>query len=294
MIKSMTAYATVEKSSQDFSISIEFRTYNSRHLDMSLRLPHGYAVLEDKIKAMLTAHLVRGRIEVRLSYQDTSEAAFAYEVDMVKAEAYLTAVEKLKTLPRLSSGDISVDHLAAVGGLIYPADKNRSVENHWPFIADALAEALSNLDEMRSREGEFIGHDIARRLDGIEKRLNRIEAATDGLLTYYRDKLQARIASLTQEFIPLDPVRILQEAAILADRSDISEEIVRSRSHLVQFKKIMDSAEPSGRKLNFLLQEFNREFNTMGAKVGQADIAHIIVDIKAELEKIREQIQNIE
>ena len=135
---------------------------------------------------------------------------------------------------------------------------------------------------------------FSNRPEFIESGLRQIDAAADGLLPVYRDKLTARIEALTQGVAELDPARISQEAAIAADRSDISEEIVRVRSHIRQFRDIMHADEPAGRKLNFLLQEFNREFNTMGSKIGQAEVAHLIVDIKAEIEKLREQVQNIE
>ena len=162
------------------------------------------------------------------------------------------------------------------------------------MISLCLQIVLADLDRMRSTEGDFILKDFSARLAFIESGLTQIEAATQGMLSAYQQKLTARIEALTQGALELDPVRIAQEAAFLADRSDISEETVRARSHIEQFRTMLNSDEPAGRKLNFLLQELNREFNTMGAKVGQAAVAHVIVDIKAELEKLREQIQNIE
>ena len=147
---------------------------------------------------------------------------------------------------------------------------------------------------MRQREGEALAADFRRRLETIESQLNMIENDSEGLLDIYRAKLLERIHILTQGNVDIDPGRIAQEAAFLADRSDISEELVRSASHLKQFRRVMDVEEPAGRKLNFLLQEFNREFNTMGAKTSRTEIAHRVVDLKSELEKIREQVQNIE
>jgi uncharacterized protein (TIGR00255 family) len=150
------------------------------------------------------------------------------------------------------------------------------------------------LDRMRVKEGDFIGQDLLLRLEVIERGIDHIEKNVADLVPIYRDRLLARVETLTQGIVEIDQSRIVQEASILADRSDISEEIVRARSHVQQFRDIMASDAPAGRKLNFLLQEFNREFNTMGAKVGQADLAHVIVDIKSEIEKLREQVQNIE
>ena len=142
--------------------------------------------------------------------------------------------------------------------------------------------------------GDFIGQDLTQRLDYIERNLDEIENNAMDMVTHYRDRLQARIEVLTQGLVEIDQARIAQEASMLADRSDISEEIVRARSHIQQFRDILRMDGPAGRKLNFLLQEFNREFNTMGSKVGQASLAHIIVDVKSEIEKLREQVQNIE
>jgi uncharacterized protein (TIGR00255 family) len=147
---------------------------------------------------------------------------------------------------------------------------------------------------MRRREGEFIAADIGQRIDGVSLTLEKIEAAANGLLEKYRDRLQARITALTDGIIAIDSDRIIQEAAILADRSDITEEIVRAASHLAQFRSLMLAEEPAGRKLNFLMQELNREFNTIGSKSDTSAIAHMVVDVKAELEKIREQVQNVE
>jgi len=293
MLKSMTAYASMEKEVQDLNISVEIRTYNSRHLDIALKLPHGLAALEEKIKAAIGGLLVRGRIEVRIRVKDTSEKGTAFEVDAAKAKAYYAAAQALKIDLNLSD-DLPLAYLAAIPGVIKPTENEDAATAYWPLMESCLTEALAVLDGMRRQEGEHIQSDFTQRLAWIEEQLGQIEQSVDGLLEQYRDKLQARIESLTQGAVELDPVRIAQEAAMLADRSDISEEIVRARSHIVQFRDTMHADEPAGRKLNFLLQEFNREFNTMGSKVGQARVAHMIVAVKAELEKLREQVQNVE
>ena len=161
-------------------------------------------------------------------------------------------------------------------------------------MADGLEQALTLVNEMRQKEGSFIGLDMVERIKDIEGRLVLIESESKDIPNLYREKLHARIESLTEGIVTIDPVRIAQEAAFLADRSDISEEIIRVHSHLNQFHAILQDEKPGGRKLNFLLQELNREFNTIGSKSGSAQISHAIVEVKAELEKIREQVQNIE
>ena len=293
MLKSMTAYASEEKSDQALTVGAEIRGYNSRHLDIALRLSNGYAALEEKIKAQIAAKVVRGRIEVRIWVKDASEKATAFEVDMVKARAFFQAASALKSELKLS-GDLSLEHMLALPGVIQSAENLQAADLHWPRIADCLAKVLENLDRMRRREGDHLRSDFVQRLDWIEAQLKVIETSTDGLLGQYRDRLQARIEALTQGIVTLDPMRIAQEAALMADRSDISEEIVRAKSHIAQFRSVLDGDEPAGRKLNFLLQEFNREFNTMGSKTSQAAVSHTIVAVKAELEKMREQVQNIE
>ena len=161
-------------------------------------------------------------------------------------------------------------------------------------MQDCLKSALDQLDAMRKAEGDNMAADFKQRLDAIERMLQEIESEAAGLPDVYRQRLKERIDALTHGMVEIDEARIAQEAALLADRSDISEEIVRAKSHIQQFRARMHDDTPAGRPLNFLLQEFNREFNTMGAKSGKADMSHVIVAVKSELEKLREQIQNVE
>jgi uncharacterized protein (TIGR00255 family) len=282
-----------EQSDGPITVSVEIKSYNSRHLDLALRLPLGYAVLEDKVKAQVSSLLVRGRVEVRFRLQDQSESACAYEIDQNRAKAYLAAANQLKDGLKIDS-ELPLANLLGVPGVIQAADKSTAAETYWPLMSASLDQAMDALDRMRQKEGSYIAQDFDDRLEFLEKGLGEVEAATDGVLEAYRDRVKSRVEALTKGIVELDQGRIAQEAAILADRSDISEEVVRARSHIEQFRSIMASDGPAGHKLNFLLQEFTREFNTMGAKVGQAAASHIIVDIKAEIEKLREQVQNIE
>lgn len=293
MIKSMTAFSRAEMNDDGLTVAVEIRSYNSRYLDITLRVPQNYFSLEERIKGMVSEAIVRGRVEVKLQVQDAAEAASAFEIDEAKASAYHQALTDLKERFGLTS-EISLDHLAQVSGIIKPAEVETDLDRNRPLIESCVARALSELNAMRQKEGDFLAQDFEQRLDDIEAAINEIESASEGLLDHYRERLQDRITALTQGMVEIDPSRIAQEAAFLADRSDISEEIVRSRSHVRQFRTIMQSPEPAGKKLNFLLQEFNREFNTMGSKTGRADVSHTIVRLKSELEKIREQVQNVE
>jgi len=293
MIYSMTAYATAESSNDKFSVHTEIRSYNHKYLDIILRTHRRYELLEEKIRALVTEKISRGRTELRIKIEDTSEQVQTFEINESMAKAYYDALKTLKKSLGLD-GPLSLDLFATADGLLVPVENEANIENAWPVIRESVITAVNELNIMRQREGEFTAGDINKRIDYIEKSVDQIEETSSDLPAKYRDRLQERIAALTKGIVDLDPGRITQEAALLADRSDISEEIVRSKSHIKQFRSIMDSPEPAGRKLNFLLQEFNREFNTMGSKAGNADVSHTIVAVKAELEKIREQVQNIE
>ena len=293
MIKSMTGFAAAEVIAGDITVSVDIRAYNSKHLDIVLRLPSSYMALEDKMKGLITRQIVRGRLEVKIQIKDGSEGTVAFEIDWARAKAMHGALAQLSDKLDLKN-EISVDHLLSVGGMIKPVEKVDESESIWLATQECLTRALNDFETMRSQEGDFIADDLLVRLDFIETCLIEIRGDSSDLLNRYQERLKERIAALTQETVELDPGRLAQEAAYLADRSDISEEIVRVASHVKQFRHIMDSEEPGGRKLNFLLQELHREFNTIGSKIGHADTSHRVVDVKAELEKIREQIQNVE
>ncbi len=293
MINSMTAFAKAETINDGLAVGVEIKTYNHRHLDFSVRVPHGYNALEEKIKGLAAEKLTRGRVEIRLQVRDESDEACAYEIDEKKAAGYCSALRELKDKFGVTA-DISLELLAGTSGIIRPAENKRDLDAQWEVIASSVNLALDDLIEMRKVEGAHLAKDFTVRLDDIEKTVAVIEAESDDLIGKYRERLEERIKALTNGMVEIDPGRIAQEAAFLADRSDISEEVVRAKSHVKQFRSIMDGSEPGGRKLNFLLQEFNREFNTMGSKAGNTKVSHMIVSVKSELEKLREQVQNVE
>ena len=293
MIKSMTGFARVEKTNKEFMVIFEIRSYNSRYLNIVLRVPHGYHLLEDKIRSLIAKRVTRGHIEAKVQIKNDFDKGYDYEINMSKAKAYHDALRRLKNDFNLDP-EISVDLLAREDGVIMPTEINRNVEADLPAIEDCINNAMDDLDAMRRKEGDFIAKDFHGRLNFIEQSIEKIEKGSDNLLSYYQERLKGRISVLTKGVAEIEPVRIAQEAAFLADKSDISEEILRAKSHIKQFRDTIDSDESAGRKLNFLLQEFNREFNTMGSKAQSANISHMIVEVKSELEKIREQLQNVE
>ena len=293
MIKSMTAFANTEQTIDDISIKIEIRTYNSRHLDIQLRVTPGYQVLEEKLKALISAYVARGRIDVKIRIDDLSEAGVSFEVDEAKARAYHLALKTLKKNLDLE-GSIPMEWITARNDLIKPKEVESDLDKTWACLSDCMQEVLKDIDAMRQKEGAFIADDFRERLEFLKDSIDQIEADSVGLLDQYKQRLMERISILTEQHVSLDEGRIEQEAAFLADKSDISEEIIRVRSHLAQFDAIMAAETPSGHKLNFLMQEINREFNTIGSKSAKTDISHMVVNVKSELEKIREQIQNVE
>jgi len=293
MIKSMTAYAGADFSTDSVNVSIEIRGYNSRHLDIALKLYHRYSVLEEKIKKTISKNITRGRVELRINITESIENAEVFTINDPMANAYYQTLVQLKDKYQLAD-EIPLALLSGKNGIIETADPEIDFDALWEAVEKALNSALSDFESMQINEGASLKKDLENRLDFIEDCVTTIETKTDGLLSIYQDKLKMRITALTQGMVEIDPARIAQEAAFIADKSDISEEIVRAKSHLKQFRELMEADAPCGRPLNFLLQEFNREFNTMGSKAGDAKIAHMIVSAKTELEKIREQVQNVE
>ncbi|MBW2227339.1 MAG: YicC family protein, partial [Deltaproteobacteria bacterium] len=251
-MKSMTAFARAEKTEKEINVLAEIRSYNSRYLDVALRIPHGYAALEEKIKSLIADKVSRGRIEVNLQINDDSDEAYAFEVNISRARAYYESLVQLKDQLDLNS-EISIELLLREGGVVRPAEHGRDMVAIGSVVTDCINAAMIDLVAMRQKEGDFIASDISRRIDSIEKSVRQIEKESRDLLFYYQQRLKDRIAVLTKGMVEIDSDRIAQEAAFLADKIDISEEIVRVTSHIKQFLTIMGSKEPAGRKLNFLL-----------------------------------------
>lgn len=293
MIKSMTAFSQGSHTFDTITVEVTMRSYNSRHMDMVYYCPDSCQMFEEDVKKVIALLHDRGRIEVRLHVQDTAGDLEQFEVDEAKTASYFQALKQIKADLNLI-GEISLDHILSARNLIVPAKPELDTEKLWHAILPALESASTGLDAMRMEEGKNLYSDLAARIDYIEKSLENVKKEADSIPPVYRQRLMERIERLTKDTDVIDPVRITQEAAILADKSDVSEEITRLYSHIKQFREIMDAEQSGGKKLNFLIQEFNREFNTIGSKAGNANLSHLVVDLKSELEKIREQVQNIE
>ncbi len=293
MIKSMTAYATADVTEDDLSVSVEMRGYNSRHLDITIKMPHAYAVLEDKLRRAVSAKLIRGRVEIRTTVSNRRADNGAFVVNGPAAAAFVAALNQLRTRFGIAQ-TIDLSLLIQQKGIIEETEPILDTGDVWNLLEKGLPGLLDDFDAAKRHEGRNIEADLIPRLTGIQETIDLIQNQSAGLLEHYQNRLKERINTLTYGLVAIDEGRIAQEAAFLADRTDISEEIVRARSHLKRFVEIINDETPGGRPLNFLLQELNREFNTMGSKAANASISQEIVSVKTELEKIREQVQNVE
>ncbi len=298
MIKSMTAFAKAAHESGHITADVTIRSYNSKGLDFAVYLPEACRPLEEDIKKLVSAVIQRGRVEIRVNIQDDTPEADLFEVDAARAASYYRALVTVKETLNFESSP-TMEQVLAAGKLILPKTVELDTDLLWDVVSKAVETAVNDLDGMRASEGANLFADLSGRINDIEMKLADVEKLAREIPAIYKQRLMERLERLTADIPPgdsacIDPVRLAQEAAILADKSDVSEEIVRLHSHISQFRQIMDTGQSQGRKLNFLIQEFNREFNTIGSKSGHADLSHMVVDLKSELEKIREQVQNIE
>lgn len=299
VLKSMTGFGRGEYEDESFSITVEMKTVNHRYNEVAIRLPRFLNPLEDRIRKTILKTVNRGRIDVFINADYTSSDNCTLKVDKNLAAAYHKALQEVGEAIGASSavinGSVELLHIARCPEVINVKEGFFDVETVWPKVEQAVSQAVANLVAMRETEGGNIYGDFIYRADLIAAKLAEIEERSPKVVEEYQAKLSERLNNLLEEHnIAVEPERLLQEVAIFADRTSITEEIVRLKSHIKQFKTIISSDQPVGRKLDFLIQEFNREANTIASKANDYTLAQIVVDVKAEIEKIREQIQNIE
>lgn len=299
MLKSMTGFGRGEYEDANFSITIEMKTVNHRYNEVAVRLPRFLNPIEDKIRKTILKTISRGRIDVFINADYTTSNNATLKVDKNLAAAYHKALMDIAEAigaEKLNMNEaVEVMNIARFDDVINVKEGFFDVESVWPKVEIALNQALNNLVAMRETEGGNIYGDFIYRADLIAEKLSQIEARSYLVVEDYQAKLTERLNSLLFDHnLTVDQDRLLQEVAFFADRANITEEIVRLKSHIKQFKEIISSDKPVGRKLDFLIQEFNREANTIASKANDYTLAQIVVEIKAEIEKIREQIQNIE
>ncbi|MGH9971766.1 MAG: YicC/YloC family endoribonuclease [Pyrinomonadaceae bacterium] len=292
-MKSMTGYGRGSAVGDDFSVSVDLKTVNNRFLDVHLRLGGELSPLEASIKRRISSRLSRGRVDVTITFERRSEVA--YELNRPLIAGYVNALREMQREFGIA-GELDVNVIARLPGALQPTRDGLN-ENMVAGVEQALDEAISELERMREQEGGALQKEMSERVDNIEALVPRIEQAAGALVETYRSRLQKRIGELLNRegtLVELDPARVAQEVAYLADRSDVSEEMVRLRSHLAQFREALDSTGETGKMLDFLLQELNREANTTLSKSTDLPIKEAALGIKAEVEKLREQVQNVE
>lgn len=291
-MKSMTGFGRGEAQRSGVTWSVECSSVNRKQLEVAVNLPRELSELENAVRTEVSAAVSRGRVNVAVRKESAAAATDAIRVDQVLAEQYYHAMHALALKLDIPS-DISLTDITRMPGVITQAQAEIATEDAWPSIQEALAGALKQLNTMRSTEGASLRSDIEARLAAIESLLESIRAKAATVPEHQRKVLRQRLEDAGLP-LPLDDERLVKEIALFADRTDISEELTRAASHVQQFRSYLASNTPAGRSLDFLLQEFFREFNTMGSKCNNAEIAHHVVTAKTELEKIREQVQNAE
>jgi len=292
-MKSMTGYGRGSAEGEGFSVSVDLKTVNNRFLDVHLRLNGELASLEPTIKRQISSRLSRGRVDVTINFEKTSQTA--YELNRPLIAGYVNALREMQKDFSIA-GELDINVLARLPGALQPAREGLT-DDVVAGIEQALSDALDELESMRAQEGETLRLEMSERIDRIGTLVPTIEDAASGLVDAYRARLQKRIGELLNrngQLVELDPARLAQEVAYLSDRSDVSEEMVRLRSHLAQFREALNSTGETGKMLDFLLQELNREANTTLSKSTDLSIKEAALAIKAEVEKLREQVQNVE
>ena len=291
-VKSMTGFGRGETESDGRIWTVEMRCVNHRYLDLKMKVPKGYSALEEKIRKKVAAMHQRGRVDLFLGVSGDFSDLMEVRVNLDLARGYRDALTTLSQELGVQDGN-SAALLASYPDVLIYEQKNEDLDEIWPFLEQALDNALASCDIMRRQEGEILAEDLSGRLNLFSITVDTIDTAIPDLLANREKTLGERLEKLLGN-VQLDPARLAQEVAVIADKTDVTEEIVRLRSHIQQFELFLSEGEAIGRKLDFLIQEFLREVNTLASKINDAALAHHTVDLKSELEKMREQVQNIE
>ena len=292
MIRSMTGYGSAKGQAGDLQISVEVKSVNNRYLDASVRMPRSFLFAEDAVKSAIGRHISRGKVDMFINVDSSAADDMSVKVNEALLKGYIDAIN-------LISGKFGLENdLTAVSAGRFPdilsvEKKDLDAEEISAGLVFVAEEALRDFDAMREREGEKLCTDVLSKLETISSLVAVVEEESPRTVEAYRNRLREKISEVLSS-AGVDENRILAEAAIYADRVAVDEETVRLRSHMSQLRSMLAGGSPIGRKIDFLIQEFNREANTIGSKCQNSDIAHVVVELKSEIEKIREQIQNIE
>lgn len=292
MIKSMTGYGSAKGIVGGLEISVELKSVNNRYLDTSVRMPRSFMFAEDAVKAAVQSHISRGKVDVFVSVDSSAADDMTVKVNEPLLRGYLAALNHISDEYSLPN-DVSALSVSRFPDVLVVEKKDVDADAISAGISEVAELALQDFDAMRTREGEKLRDDVLNRLDTINELVTAVETEAPKTVEEYRARLTQHMMDVLGT-AGIDESRILAEAAIFADHIAVDEETVRLRSHMAQLRTMINGNSPTGRKIDFLIQEFNREANTIGSKCQNSEIAHVVVDLKSEIEKIREQIQNIE
>ena len=288
-MRSMTGYGKCQLQRGTWEVTIELRAVNHRYLDVAMRLPRNLLFLEDGVRKGLN-QLVRGHVDVYVTVRQTEGASRVVEADTALAASYMEAAKAIRDAIAGVENDLTISRLMKLEGVTTLTESAMDEEAVSALCQDALAGAIANLDDMRLREGENLRADLAEHLDKVAALREQVVVYAPKVVEEYRARLTDKLSKLPIE--PVDPARLAQEVALMADKCAIDEELSRLNSHITQLRRYLDMQGETGKKMDFLIQEMNRETNTIGSKCSDAAIAQCVVDMKSEIEKLREQIQN--
>lgn len=289
---SMTGYGSAKGSVEGQEITVELKSVNNRYLDCSVRLPRNFLFAEDTVKQAVSAGVSRGKVDVFVSAQASQDSGTVVSVNEELARGYRDAVARIAETLGLESG-LNAFSLARFPDVLTVERCELDKDKAAAALSEITAKAVEEFNAMREREGERLRRDMLGKLETIEGLVSVVEERSPQTVKQYRERLEARLRDILADR-SLDEQRVITEAAIFADRTAVDEETVRLRSHIAQFRTMLEEGSPIGRKMDFLVQEFNRESNTIGSKCSDASLAKVVVDLKSEIEKIREQLQNVE
>ena len=292
MIKSMTGYGSAKGTVEGLEITVELKSVNNRYLDTSVRLPRSFLFAEEAIKSAVQSHISRGKVDVFVSVDSSAAGDMTVKVNEPLLKGYIEAIRHISEEYSLAN-DMTALSVSRFPDVLSVEKKDLDAEAISAGISAIVEEALRDFDAMRQREGAKLRDDVLSRLETIDRLVSTVETDAPKTVAEYRKRLEQKMQEVLGS-TGIDENRILAEAAIFADHIAVDEETVRLRSHMSQLTTMINGNSPTGRKIDFLIQEFNREANTIGSKCQNSNIAHVVVDLKSEIEKIREQIQNIE
>ena len=292
MIKSMTGYGSAKGLVEELEISVELKSVNNKFLDCAVRMPRSFLFAEEAVKACVQKHISRGKVDVFVNVNSAGAGDMSVQINEPLLRSYVEAIRHIAEEYGLPY-DLSAVSAARIPDVLSVEKKDLDAEAIAEGLSRVAEAALCDFDAMRLREGEKLRDDVLGRLETIERLVRTVEEKAPETVAAYRRRLEGKMAEVLGT-AGIDESRILSEAAIFADRIAVDEETVRLRSHMAQLRTMINGNSPTGRKIDFLIQECNREANTIGSKCQNSEIAHVVVDLKSEIEKIREQIQNIE